>query len=127
MARRGSFAIAALVIAASHPGHAQSLPAEEVNAAIERGVAWLASQQAADGSFPHDHWCPVGSTALATYALLKSGRLSSDPVVQKAIAYLRYKPFEHTYAVSVEIAALDALGDRELEATLVAGAKWLEE
>ncbi len=106
---------------------AKQVLAKQVNDAIDRGVAWLKGQQKHDGSFPCDHWCPVGSTALATYALLKSGVLSSDPVIQKAIGFLRYQPFEHTYAVSVEIAALDALGDKSLEETILGGARWLEE
>jgi hypothetical protein len=103
--------------------------AEQVNRAIDRGVAWLRSQQKPDGTFPCDHWTPIGSTALATYALLKSGVPPGDPAIQKAVAAFRYLPYEHTYVVSVEIAALDAYGvsgDKSMEETLLGGAKWLE-
>jgi len=123
-----SCAVAWLLLAGPAPG--QAAMAEQVNRAIDRGVEWLKTQQRPDGSFPCDHRQPVGATALSTYALLKSGVLASDPVVQKAIGFLRYQPFLHTYTVSVEIAALDAYGARgseELTATLLGGAKWLEE
>lgn len=100
---------------------------EQVNATIDRGVAWLRSAQRPDGTFPHDHWSTDGSTALATYALLESGVPAGDPVIDKAIQYLRYRPFEHTYSVSVRIAAFDAHGDPELGKTIVAAAQWLEE
>jgi hypothetical protein len=100
--------------------------AVQVNGAIDRGVAYLRSQQQKDGTFRCTHWCPVGTTALATYALLKSGVAPSDPAVTKSMDWLRYQPFVHTYAAAVVICAFDALGSKSDERFVVAGGDWLE-
>jgi len=51
------------------PAQAQEQPTEDkvVKAAIEKGVAWLAQQQDADGFWPESDWCAV--TALAVKKL----------------------------------------------------------
>ncbi len=101
--------------------------AERVNHAIDAGVAWLKSVQRDDGHFPCDHWSQDGSTALCTYALLKSGVLASDPAVVKAMAVLHYAPFVSTYATAVRIAMFDAHGGADLDEPIRGAAKWLEE
>ena len=53
---------------------------------VSRGVRFLESQQAADGSF--NSRVGIGPTALATLALIRSGRTTKDPTVAKAVAYL---------------------------------------
>ncbi|MBL8843363.1 MAG: terpene cyclase/mutase family protein [Planctomycetes bacterium] len=101
--------------------------AERVNRAIDGGVARLKAIQRPDGHFPCDHWSQDGTTALCTYALLKSGVLPSDPAVVKAMEALRYAPFLSTYATAVRIALFDAHGDAALVEPIRAAAAWLEE
>ena len=59
---------------------------ERLAAMVSRGVRFLESQQAADGSF--NSRVGIGPTALATLAIIRSGRTTKDPVVAKALAYL---------------------------------------
>ena len=61
-------------------------PRDVVDAAIARGVAYVRSEQDADGhwtySFNHDH--ALGITALAGLALLENGVEASDPAITRA-------------------------------------------
>jgi hypothetical protein len=98
---------------------ADDLRSEEVRASIARGVDFLRSQQAADGSFPSQlignngraerrvtkrvngrvvyskvevvksAQIPCGPTALATLALLNAGVSAQDPCVARALDLLR--------------------------------------
>ena len=107
---------------------------EEVNLAIERGMHELLIRQNGDGTFanpsPGDAGLtktyPMGITALATYALLKSGVPAHDPVITRAILALRYMPFKKTYSVSLLIMALDALQDPDKDGFIKEAAEWLE-
>lgn len=103
----------------------------KVHAALQRGVAYLRTQQQANGSFSGSH--AVGLAALPALALLECGVRRDDPVIQKAAAFLRDKgPRLHadreTYELSLAILFLDRLGDpadrpliRDLALRLVAG------
>ena len=80
---------------------------ERIGKAIERGVRWLKQRQLPDGSWgliegnekygggstapgaAYTH--PAGSTALALYALQKSGVSVDDPVVKRGFSYLRQR------------------------------------
>lgn len=101
--------------------------AERVNRAIDAGVAHLKSVQRDDGHFPCDHPFQDGTTALCTFALLKSGVPSSDPAIVKALAALRYEPLRSIYATSCRIAMFDAHGGAELDLPIRAAAQWIEE
>ena len=57
-----------------------------------------------------DHY-PGGQTALAVYALLKSGVSTRDQAVQRGIAYLHARPPLHTYTAGCTLLALWALHD----------------
>ncbi|MDJ0521269.1 MAG: HEAT repeat domain-containing protein [Planctomycetota bacterium] len=83
----------------------------QVNAAIERGKAWLLGSQRANGSwgfFTSHPAYPMGSTGLALLTLLKCGVPADHPAVTKAFAYLRKLPMRRVYSVSVLLMALDA-------------------
>lgn len=81
-----------------------------VNAAIDRGVAYLKSLQKENGSWEgtHSNEYPMGQTALVLYTLLSSGVSRDDECIQKGFAYLRGLQFQKTYCVSVLIMALEA-------------------
>src|SRR5580698_6919059 len=91
----------------------QDLTSEQVKGTISRGINYLASQQTANGSFLTGGLgrgaYPVGPTALATLALLNAGMNSNDPVIQRALHYLRnfHEP-GGTYETSLMIMALVA-------------------
>ncbi|MSR62631.1 MAG: hypothetical protein EXS08_09335 [Planctomycetes bacterium] len=92
---------------------------EAVNAAIERGVAFLLSTQNRDGSWGVDieertstiHDLRDGSCALAVYTLLKCGLAGGHPAIQRALAFLLENTPTRTYATGVQLHALGALHD----------------
>jgi hypothetical protein len=81
-----------------------------VTEAIDRGSKWLLSRQQPDGSWPTSYTAayPMGPSALATLALLKSGLPRDHPRMERAFAYLRSRPLRKTYEVSILLMALDA-------------------
>lgn len=95
----------ALVVTVARPlAAADGLTAEQVRKSIERGVGYLKAQQNREkGSWTELPGYPGGVTSLCTLALLNSGVPNDDPVVQRALAYLRTidKP-ELTYCVSLQ-------------------------
>ncbi|MCA9031139.1 MAG: hypothetical protein KDA66_10045, partial [Planctomycetaceae bacterium] len=60
--------------------------AEKLQASTQRGVEFLKSAQAADGSWTSP--AAPGISGLVTYSLLESGASVDDPVVKKALAHL---------------------------------------
>ncbi|MFT7616529.1 MAG: hypothetical protein ACI97A_000151 [Planctomycetota bacterium] len=107
---------------------AQTWP-EEVNFAIDRGIQHLLTYQKENGAFHARHagGYPTGETALATYALVKSGLVLGDPAVEKAINYLiKNEKFERTYNVATFILALDALGTKQYDSHIQKAGAWIE-
>jgi hypothetical protein len=89
------------------------LTSDQVKAALARGMGYLASQQISNGSFLSGGLgrgaYPVGPTALATLALLNSGMSTNDPVIGRALKYLRnFHDPGGTYETSLVIMALVA-------------------
>lgn len=84
-----------------------------VQEAVLKGSNWLLIHQRDDGSWasPYGATYPVGPTALAVLALLKSGVPPGHPKVEKAFAYLRGLPLTRTYEVGILLMALDAKYD----------------
>jgi hypothetical protein len=81
-----------------------------VNAAVERGVAWLEAKQGPDGNWkdgPSAEY-PMGVTALATLALLRSDVAPEHPAVLKALAALKSLPIDRTYSTGLLLQVLDA-------------------
>ena len=113
--------LACLLAVASLAGADGAAFAERVNAAIDRGVAWLKAKQRPDGSFgriggeayvgavkPYDY--PAGPTALALQTLLKCGTPPGDPAVVMGFQHLlrnHAKPGS-TYEVAIVMLALEA-------------------
>lgn len=121
-----------LVAACLSPVRAQL--SADVNAALARAVDRVLESQRADGSFGFlggrqgaTAGYPVGGTALATYALRKSGLQPGHPAMQAAAGYLMARPLEKTYSVSALVLALHALGQPENEGRILEAAAWLVE
>jgi hypothetical protein len=106
-------------------GWSGSLTAEQqkaVNAAIDRGVAYLRQTQKRNGSWS-DKEFTIGYAALAGLTLLECGVPADDPAIKKAALHVRFSAatLNHTYQISLAILFLDRLGntrDRKLIQTL---------
>jgi hypothetical protein len=124
----GLVALGLLLLTASlAPGQRLQLPAheqEEVNHAIDRGVAYLKKTQQKNGTWAdplgnwagaqlHGHPYAIGCTALPGLTLLECGVPASDPIVQRAAQFVRSKVagIDRTYELSLAILFLDRLGD----------------
>jgi len=77
-----------------------------VNAAIDRGVAYLLSTQ--DGGTWEYRVQRMGATALATLALLKAGVKPRDPHIVAAFRWLRPKKFTRVYSTACLLMAIEA-------------------
>jgi hypothetical protein len=112
---------------------AQELSSEQVKGALSRGMGYLASQQTSNGSFLTGGLgrgaYPVGPTALATLALLNAGMEPNDPVIGRALHYLRnFREPGGTYETSLMIMALVAAKDWDRDKLRIASlAQKLEE
>src|SRR5262249_44186420 len=112
MARRlavSMLSLAAIVIA-SRAGAADN---EQVQQAIDRGIAHLKGLQNGDGSWPTHR---DGSTALAALALLECDVPASDPAIQNAARFLRgawtnIDEGHATYCLALMILFFDRLGE----------------
>jgi len=90
----------------------------KIQQAIDRGVAFLRSQQV-NGIWPYGAEASpgaagnVGATALVGLTLLECGVPPDDPAVQQAAQYVRKNAasLDFTYALSISIWFLDRLGD----------------
>ncbi|MCU0723719.1 MAG: hypothetical protein MUC63_08910, partial [Planctomycetes bacterium] len=88
----------------------------QVNNAVQKGADWLKSVQNPNGTWtccwakyaaPHNY--PMGETALALLALLKSGENPESECIKKGFAWLRTQPLQKTYEVGTLLMALEAL------------------
>lgn len=83
-----------------------------VDAAIEKGVAWLLKIQEADGSWrgPQPEYYH-GMTALAVYTLIKCGLPVTHPAVAAGLASVKSHPVERTYDLGLVLMLYQAIGD----------------
>ena len=120
--RRAAWIVAAVVCcgfaAASARGQGREieLSAEMVKNSIARGTSFLATMQNSNGSFGTAGLgrgtYPVGPSALCTLALLNSGVSPQDPVIVRALSYLRsFHDPGGTYETSLVLMALVAAKD----------------
>src|SRR5262249_46356260 len=84
---------------------------QKVNAAIDKGVAYLKKNQNADGAWPGRR--DVGYAAIGGITRLAGEITAQDPAVQKAAAYVRFHTgnLNATYELSLAILFLDRLAD----------------
>lgn len=85
-----------------------------VNAAVDRGVAHLLETQRLEGDWAWGNGVRIGATALAGYALVKSGLDAKHNAVQRALASLEGAKPGQTYDRACLILFLSSLRDPEL-------------
>ena len=108
------------------PASAEVTP-EQVRRAIERGVAYLKSQQRRDGGWNEKMIpFPGGATTLCTLALLNAGVEPSEPHVQKALAAIRKLSLDKTYTVSLATMVFARAEPKRDLVRLSSYVKWLE-
>src|SRR5262245_48252071 len=69
-----------------HVSARAEVTAEQVNAAVSRGVAYLEKTQRPDGRWSEHESEPGGATALCALALMNCGRGPDTPSLKKALA-----------------------------------------
>jgi hypothetical protein len=84
---------------------------EKVNAAVDRGVAFLEARQFAGGTWDFTH--QTGMAALPGLTLLECGVSPDDPHIRKAAQFVRGAApnLNTTYELALAILFLDRLGD----------------
>ena len=112
----GSGLAAALLLSSLQPALAADSLDDKVSAAIDEGVDYLKQKQQKDG----DDWnweitdlspaWPGGSSCLAALALLKCGVKANDPVMERALPYLRGLKPNQTYVIALQTMVLRAAG-----------------
>lgn len=86
---RGTF-VAILLVVTIAPAARGDVTAEQVRDSIQRAVAYLKNEQSkVNGAWRERTGYPGGVTALCTLALLEAGVPAEDPVIQRALEYLR--------------------------------------
>ena len=112
------------LIASPRAARGQAVTSEQVNAAVQRGLARLRQQQTGSG-----HWSggghPGGVTALALLAMLNSGLPPNDPTIVKGLAALVKIKDSKTYVVSLKCQVFAATKLDQYRPHLEASAKWL--
>lgn len=103
------------------------IDAAQVVSAIDRGVGYLKRQQGPRGSWDEIAPYDGGVTALCTLALINSGVPVDDPVVRKALDYLRPMEPTWTYSVSLQTMVLCAAEPKKDQLIIRRNVKWLEE
>jgi hypothetical protein len=102
-----------------------------INAAIDRGVAWLQKRQRPDGTWDNgnNERFASGVAALGFLTLVKSGVGESDPSVQRCVRYLDgFRAFDRTYSTGVYVLAWESLKRGAVDKPKAeAAAKWLVE
>ena len=83
-----------------------------IDDAIRRGVDYLVSKQV-DGAWSYSGRARPGATALAAFALLKSGVAPSHPSVSQAVAWLAVQRVDRTYDTAFAILMLTTLEAEE--------------
>jgi hypothetical protein len=87
-----------------------------VDEAMIRAIEYLKRRQLDTGSW-HDTFYTTGHAALPALALLECGVPADDPVVQKAVQYVRDQvpTVDHTYEIALALLLLDRLGAKDDE------------
>jgi len=113
----------------SSPAGVQGATEEEIETSRKKGIEYLLSAQASDGSWEYPGH-EVGITSLCAVALIENGVQVDDPVIGKAERYVlgKYLDTTSTYDIALAILFLSRVGDRDnktairdLAARLLAG------
>jgi hypothetical protein len=101
--------------------------AAQVRSAIERGVAYLKREQSPRGNWTEMQVFPGGVSCLVTLALLNSGVEVDDPVMRKALTYVRGLQLDKTYTVALQTMVLCAAEPKKDLLLIGRNVRWLEE
>jgi len=121
--------IAGYLLGQTYNVAAQDLNPAEVSGAIDGAIRYLKNTQKQDGSW--DEWSghACGVTALCTLSLLSAGLTKDDPVVNRALVYLRpFSPdaINRTYTISLQTMVF-AMADPQRDMPLIQkNVVWLE-
>ena len=113
----------------SQPASAVEIDADQVNKAIERGVAYLKREQNSSGGWAEYVGYQGGTNAMATLALLSSGVPVDDPVIQKALKSIRQVKIgevSKTYIVALQTMVLCAAEPEKDQVLIRKNVDWLE-
>ncbi|MGL4464286.1 MAG: prenyltransferase/squalene oxidase repeat-containing protein, partial [Planctomycetia bacterium] len=117
---------ALLLLGTVVPEAAVAQTPEQVNASIDRGVAFLKRKQLQGGSWEDVGEYRGGVTALCALALLSCDVPPDDPKLQKSLDFLRGVGNQSTYVVALQVMAL-AAAHPERDALLIRQkAEWLK-
>ena len=106
----------------------EAAPAQAaIRLAIDRGVAYLKTQQKDDGMWRDPPGYPGGLTALSSLALLESGVPVADDAVQRSLAQLRKLKPETTYVAALATLVLCAAEPERDRRQIERQAEWLAE
>ena len=102
------------------------ISAEQVNDAIDRGVAYLKRTQSQRGIWFDLPGQSNGVTALCTLALLNAGVEPDDPAIQKALIELRREQRVKTYATALSTMVFCAAEPKKDMVHIRRNVAWLE-
>src|SRR5438874_9033571 len=136
LAACGALVLAGTCLVSVQAGDAKAEPTrKESQPLLDKALAFLKTQQAADGSFSAERVGP-GITAVVVAALLRSGQSPKEPVIAKALVYLEknvkddggvYDKYLANYTTSVAVMAFkEANKDGRYDAVLKNAAKFLK-
>src|SRR5687768_11399222 len=128
MLRKRVVLVVVLVWAAMEVSPARAeVTAEQVNAAIANGVAYLEKQQQPGGNWSEYTLEPGGVTALCTLALLNCGRTPADASVKKGLDYLeRMQDPDRIYSVALTLMAFAQADPKKYALKIKQRAMWIE-
>lgn len=112
--------------AAAAQAPAGQLDAAQVLQAIDRGIAYLKREQSPRGNWSEMLGYTGGVTALVTLSLLNAGVPPDDPVIEKALEYLRGLKLERTYVVALQTMVFCAADPNRDMVLIDRNVRWLE-
>jgi hypothetical protein len=103
---------------------------DQVKNSIDRGVAYLRRNQSTRGDWEKGGIIGIGvitggQTCLAALALLNAGVKPDDPVIQRAMNYIRQIPQNGTYVVALQTMVLAEVRDPRDRERIQSNVNWL--
>src|SRR4051812_21337269 len=121
-------ALIGMVAQIGAPAKAAEPLVEQVRVAIEKGIRFLRNEEKGRGNWEHTIGAqgkPGGYSCLAVLALLNSGVKADDPVIQRALKYLRGLDAEYTYVVGLQTMVFAEIGDARDGPLIQRNVDWL--